>query len=389
MTEDSPFLERKARVPGLDLVGALHAAHTRHGRSYASQVAEMIRLARGAGRISPHEYFQFRLYDSARHDPAAKARFFGHRARVPIHRDLIEREWLAVTTDKVLFYAAMAGFGLPIPRTVALYHEARAFGSTPTLRDGPALARWLREAAPYPLFAKPVEGVGSAGAAWLVGVDRASDRVRSADGRTVAVDQLAAEIAAFGGRGYVFQERLAPSPALLALHGDRLSAVRVLIAWEQGRPAILRATWKVPAGTNVADNFWRPGNMVAAVDPETGTVERVVRGTGESQVEVDAHPDTGGRLAGAVLPGWTGVREACLAAARSLAGLMLQGWDVALSDRGPVFLEVEGDGGAQTLTQFATGRGLLDDRFAAFLAEWRVQAAERREKLSGRRRRRP
>src|SRR3546814_6489185 len=40
---------------------------------------------------------------------------------------------------------------------------------------------------------------------------------------------------------------------------------------------------KIPAGANIADNFWRAGNMLANIDPEHGTILRVLRGTGRSE----------------------------------------------------------------------------------------------------------
>jgi hypothetical protein len=54
---------------------------------------------------------------------------------------------------------------------------------------------------------------------------------------------------------------------------------------------------------------------------------------------MDAHPDTGARIRGAIVPDWQGVRSAML----GLAGLLpypgLIGWDVALMPAGIVIVE--------------------------------------------------
>ena len=39
-------------------------------------------------------------------------------------------------------------------------------------------------------------------------------------------------------------------------------------------------TWKIPAPHNIADNFWRPGNLLAALDRHTGEVKRVTTNVG-------------------------------------------------------------------------------------------------------------
>ena len=48
------------------------------------------------------------------------------------------------------------------------------------------------------------------------------------------------------------------------------------------------------------------------------------------------------------------------------AGIRTQSWDVALTDRGPVFLEVN-FGGDLNLPQLANGKGVLDDTYAEHL----------------------
>jgi hypothetical protein len=378
-----PLLDLEARGPGFNLVRSLKVAREAHGRSVTSQIGEMVRLARGPGRVNPIEYYQFRLYDDRAFDHEAKRRFLGNAVRARYQRECVAHDWLAMTTDKAILYALLRGLSLPHPALRALVHPARTLGSVRALRTLAEAESFLRDPANHPLFGKPADGVGSTGIVAFTGV--VGDELRFADGRRAAVSAFVAELAPFLDRGYLFQERLSPHPGLAASLGGRLSGVRLLVLHEGGEPEVLRATWKIPAGANQADNFWRPGNLVAAIDPETGRVIRIVRGVGIDQEVVDDHPDTGARLFGATLPDWDKVRALVLEAAAAFPGLWLQGWDVALSDRGPVILELEGDGGAQTLTQYATGRGLLDDRFRAFLEAWRSDARRRRRR--GRRKR--
>ncbi|MSP83511.1 MAG: hypothetical protein EXQ94_11445 [Alphaproteobacteria bacterium] len=378
---DQTFLERKARGPGINLARSLKQVRDRHGRSTRSQIGEIMRLAFGPGRVSPFEYFRYRLFDDRTFAAADKARFLGNALRIRYQSSYVARDWLAMTTDKVMFYAVLKGLDLPFPAARALYHPMRNFGTVRALRDADALAAFLRDPGVYPLFAKPADGVGSAGVASLTRYDAEADQLVSADGRHTGVAAFVAELDPYLPRGYLFQERLQTHPSLAPPLGGRLSSLRCLVMIEDGRPVLLRTTWKIPTGSNVADNFWRPGNLVAAVDPETGRVFRIVRGVGVDQGLVDDHPDTGARLNGLTLPAWDKVRALCLEAAAGFPGLWLQGWDIALTDRGPLPLEMEGDGGAQTLTQDAMGRGLLDDRFIVFLAAWRAEAATRRAKL--------
>ena len=128
-------------------------------------------------------------------------------------------------------------------------------------------------------------------------------------------------------------------------------------------PEIVRVGWKIPAGDNMADNFWRPGNMPGcrAVDPMTGVVQRVVDDVYPRLAEVADHPDSGKPLTGMQLPDWQAMREMVVEASRLWGQLPLLGWDIALTDKGPLAVEVEGNGGHPMMTQLAHGRGLLEE----------------------------
>src|SRR3546814_19104706 len=75
------------------------------------------------------------------------------------------------------------------------------------------------------------------------------------------------------------------------------------------RVTTLATALKIPGGDNIADNFWRVGNLLANIDPEPGTILRVLRGTGPGMEEFQQHPATGQQLVGTRMPHWQGARR--------------------------------------------------------------------------------
>jgi hypothetical protein len=63
------------------------------------------------------------------------------------------------------------------------------------------------------------------------------------------------------------------------------------------------------------------------------------------------------------------LKEIVLTAAPIFAGIRSQSWDVALTEHGPVFLEVN-FGGDLNLAQLASGKGALDGGYSEHLTEW-------------------
>ncbi|MGE0294953.1 MAG: sugar-transfer associated ATP-grasp domain-containing protein [Hyphomonadaceae bacterium] len=355
----------------------MRLVHQCSGKSGFTQIREMAELAFGPGMVAPDEYYSYCLYDDDCFTPEAKRRFIGRRVQIALNHLSNDPAWRAIADDKLIFTDAMRAHGFPTVPTVALRHDFRRPSAGHLLRDTRALQDFLREAC-YPLFAKPVAGIFSLGTARLEHFLPQSDELVLAGLGPVPLDRFCQEAEFFAGRyeGYLFQPLLHPHPTIEAICGDRIASVRFVVLLDAKGPCILRTAWKIPTGSNIADNFWRAGNLLASLDRETGRVLRVVCGTGPDQAHPECHPDTGYRLAGAAHPRWDEMRELCLAAAATLPGLRLQAWDVALCREGPLLQEVN-IGGSYRLQQTADGHGMLTTPFREFLdrrlPRWRSQ----------------
>src|SRR5690348_1431739 len=270
------------------------AAATRaSGKSVSAQMRDIVALSRGFGGLSPREYYYFGLYDDSRFPEDEKKRFIGLGVQSQILWRCSDGQYWAISRDKLLFAALMAQHGFPLPNTQAVLHRFRKICSGRPLRSLGDAARFLRQEATYPLFTKPVKGMRSAGSARIDGYDAYTDELQLFPGRRARVDAYLESIERYVDEGYLFQDVQHPHERIRAVCGDRLATVRVvmMVGPEGGVP--FRAVWKVPAGANVADNFWRRGNILCGVDPATGRVTRAICGTGTEQVDVANHPDTG------------------------------------------------------------------------------------------------
>jgi hypothetical protein len=251
----------------------------------------------------------------------------GKQARHPMHLACNNLSLYAAAADNLLFQTLMAGSRLPVPPLLAVTQPGRRVGEAHALGRAYEIARFLREPQIYPLFAKPIAGKYSL---FVISADRydaATDEVLLLGGERIAVESLAADIA--GGTGYVIQRRLDGDARLARLFGPRLWSVRAL-AGPSG-PVIHRAAAKIAIGNNPADNFWRHGNMLGAIELETGIISRVVCGTGAEMSVNEARPDTKRPIVGTLVPQWEALARLVISAAEILTGIRTQSWDVALA----------------------------------------------------------
>ncbi len=363
-----------ARATGARLVGCVGAflqASTASGRPAHSLLAEWLRLRFRRGRIGFSEYLDFRLF-RADLDLESKTAFGGRRAQQALEELLVDAYSRILTLDKVTAHLFLSGLGLPVPRLFAVFGNERRPGPFEALADERELSRFFSTLETARLYVKPAFGVKGKGNFSIVESDSAG--VRTLRGDRLSFAELARRLSACSPFGWMLQENLAAHPTVAERCGVQVSGLRLNVFLGSGEPRILRATWKVNVGGDT-DNFdsGRSGNLVAAVDANTGIVTRVIAGLGLAQREVDVHPVTGRELVGMRLPLWGETLQLVERAARAIPGFICQGWDIALCDRGPVVLEIN-DFGDLDLVQAAHDTGFLDDRFMQMLRDARLEA---------------
>lgn len=354
--------------PRLDLVQNLRAARAL-GVTPGRVISGAARMARGPGHLTQHEYYYYRLYDPSLPREEAR-RFVGKRVQLWLHHKCNDMHWYAVVHDKMLFYAAVSGFGLPVPRTEAVYLSGSRGFASPVIRTPEALDAFLRTSSHYPLFLKPIEGIYSVGALSLAAIE--GDRIRFTTGEVARVDQVVRFVDGLGGegfkligKGYLIQKRLEPHPVLAAAFGPTLATIRFFVLLSADGTAMESAVVKIPLSGHAGDNYWRAGNMLGALE-ETGVIRRVVTGVGAEMRELTDHPETRASLIGLALPDWEQAKRLCLRAAAMFPGIRTQSWDIALTDEGPVVLELN-SGGDLNLHQLAHRRGALTPSYIAHL----------------------
>ena len=363
-----PILDTTEPEKPLPLPMLLTAVQQRYGQSLPKVVTEIARLGFGNGRVSAEEYFDLRLFDEAGLNGANKHEFLGMRGckYVGLTANHVEH-WYACVSNKIVFYTLMAGFGLPTIKTRAYYHPINNLPALGLLRTPADIVTYFNCEGSTPTFGKPVNGSLSLGTVAVDDFDRPENMLVLSNGRRVAPEALAEEVIKAYPTGFLFQEKLVAHPDMQKLVGNRIGTVRVYTFCQDGKPEIHRACWKVASGGNQADNFWRSGNMLAAFDYETGEIKRAILGTGLNQVEVEVHPDTNAKLPGAKLPLWDEVKKLALWASHTCQSVPLIGWDIAVTDRGPVLVEANNTPDFR-LVQMCERRGAYDQRMKDFIA---------------------
>ena len=345
-------------------------------RSYFDLLREIAILQLGKGCLSFDEYVGLRLFDKKLFMGADKKAFVGLKATRKIWGQANYRlDLFALVNNKLASDILFSTHGFPILPTFAMFHERVGRPCPFLLHSEAELRTFLTKSDHYPLFGKPINGYQSIGSESIDRYDPTRDRLVTTVGREISIDTFISYIKKHSSSGYLFQHRVSPHAAVRDICGDRLATVRLLTIVTKGETRLLRACWKIPAGANVADNFWRPGNLLAQLDLEDGRVLRVLRRNGAAYEEITHHPDTGTRILGTVVPNWQEVTLLALDGAKLLEEIPLVGWDIAPIASGAVMVEPNATPDFN-LHQLADRRGILDASFRSFLGERKKHYAD-------------
>ena len=349
----------------------IEAVRQHHGLSAMRQLLDIWQLGRSPARLGPGDYYIYRLFDPQL-SLAQKVEFAGWRMESVLDA-LNDPRWACLGLDKILTAELLAAQGLRCASTIAVYRPGRVrrVGQAAVLSDEASLRAWLRDARNYPFFSKPSASGFGRGACFALGYEASSDSLVLRDGERLAVDAFDLHRADQERLGYLFQRPLRTDPRLQPALGDLVTSLRVMVLYDEDEgPLIHRAFWKLPTGSNMMDNYnnGATGNLAAGLDMASGRITRVINGIGLELREVRQHPDSGADLHTIAVPDWQELKRYVSQLAVVFPLLRFQQWDIALSDQGPMALELNlfATGGSE-LSQLLYRRGLVDETMRRFL----------------------
>lgn len=320
----------------------------RHGRSLPRQFGDQLKLYFTDGVLPPW-YYIFSLDDDG-----------SHRARTFIER---------FETKTCYFRLLKTRKGTPLTDKgrFAEYCTEHGIRTAPILMslDGADPGRPLPE---QDLFVKPTRGRGGRGAErW----DRTGpSSFSSPAGEEVSGEALLARLVELSRhRPLVVQPRLRPHSDLLPITAGALPTTRVLTCLnEAAEPEVIAATLRMSIGQNRTVDNLHAGGIAALIDIASGTLGKTSNLGSDARLGwFSAHPDSGAQIEGRVVPCWEEVKRHAVAAHRHFTDRVVIGWDIAILEDGPIFIEGNGNPDLDIFQRFMR-TGLRKHRFAALLA---------------------
>ena len=357
------YLSATAEAGQFDVMRAIEGLAAKGGPGPVRQGLSMIRLQLGRSKVRPEEYFTYALWRKDRgraflRDFIANRRIKEFNASLNMPARGLAHE---VVNDKVATEALLFARGLPVSKTLAAYApEGAALPDLPylrPLRSAGDLTAFFSDPANLPVFGKPRADSFARGAAAISGLAEPG-KLRFLTGDVVPVEGLAAEIVRDWQQGYVFQPFYQCEATLRPHVGAAMASVRIVTLWTDRGIEPWYAVIRLPAKTAMHDGDAKDERIWGLLDIASGEVVklRILR---DPQADDQRHGnDPDQPFLGFRMPDWARAVELCREAHTSFPGHGIIGWDVFLTDAGPILNEANASPGH--VYQVAAQRPLLN-----------------------------
>lgn len=228
--------------------------------------------------------------------------------------------------DKFRFYEYCNHHNIPTVPILAVYSQREVtYGKELVSKSEPKQS----------IFIKPT--IGARGEGTLAWVYRKDGLYESTQGIVLHWNKVHEYLKALShDKSILVQPFLQNHPSIrdLALHG--LSTIRVVTGITPlGQVEPIAATYKMP---KYEDRIISTNGLNSAIDLKTGKI-----GIGYTYEPLcdgySIHPTTAEAIADRVLPDWNKVLDLVRSAHGHFSGFVFLGWDVALTEQGPILLE--------------------------------------------------
>lgn len=313
------------------------------------------------GRLTFPEYVRLGVFRPDRFTAEERNCLISNELHWPIAHKCNPQGWAAAAEDKALADVIMRSGGVAVPDTLAVIDRSnRSYPGQRKIATEEALRALLAEANGDRLFCKIVHGMVSFGAVRIEGHD--ATHIQCSGQEPVTYRAFLEEVV--GDSAYMVQRELINHPEI-AKFAPALATIRMVNLLDDTGLHVPFAAMKLPQGGNIADAFWRSGNLACDIDVATGVIQKIsVRGLELDYME--DHPSVPG-LMGLQLPYWSELKALNEVAASLYGPIRYQSTDIAITAEGPVVVELNYGGGFD-LPQYASGKGMLTPQVLDYFA---------------------
>ena len=266
----------------------------------------------------------------------------------------------AILADKFYFYLFVSKLGIPTPKVYCYINHSEPLYFDPSFKIDTSLSpeEQLRSLLSngMDVFAKPFNGECGKGVFSL----RVSENSVFVDGSETPLDDV---IDTLLSGNYIIQERVKQHSQMAVLCPSSINTIRLHTVMDKdGHVHPFGVGLRIGRIWNSVDN-WARGGVFVGIDMENGTLKPLGFLKPGYGTTTTVHPDTGVEFNGFEIPFYKEAESMAIQLHRYLYRCHSVGWDIAITEQGPVFIE---GNGLWEISMAQTAHGGLKDEIEGY-----------------------
>lgn len=178
-----------------------------------------------------------------------------------------------------------------------------------------------------------------------------------------------------GNSALVFEQIIHQTAQLDWFNHSSVNTIRFMTClYPDGSSNVIAAFIKIGRDGAFVDNAGSGGNVDAGVDVNTGKIYGSIIFSGfRDTITIEKHPDSNSQLNDVIIDNWSSICEKVCSFQRSMPFLKAIGWDIAITDEGPMVIEMNDFW--DTTGQLFIGRGWREQIRQCYFA-WKEHNAK-------------
>lgn len=239
---------------------------------------------------------------------------------------------IAILRDKSLFGIIASAYGIQTPKVVGVITK----GDNLFLYEDKICIKFddFLKSKPHDLFLKVVDGECADGVYHIT-----SDTHNvTCSGETISIADYVNRLNI--NNRYIIQEKISQQHAALsAIYSKSINTIRLVTVVDPvtNTPCVLSAVLRVGCGISEVDN-WAVGGLCVGIQ-ESGELEKFAFYKPGFGTKVSTHPNSGIIFKGYKIPYFKEAISEAIRFHKILGGIHSIGWDIAITENGPCFIE--------------------------------------------------
>jgi len=248
------------------------------------------------------------------------------------------RKYYIIARNKYLAHLFLESAGIPMPDLFCYYDPVSKTENNTTAYNHDSVLRILKEKNVKACIIKTTETSHGEGVVLIkrIEYENSGCQLYSFNGQVIELSRM------LKNDPLIFERIIEQTEQFTKFNFSSVNTIRFMtILLPDGESKIIAAFLKTGRKGAFVDNAGNGGNIDAAIDIETGEIHSAIQFNGWRKISpITNHPDTEAQLNGVTIENWPEIKNRVLRFQQAMPFLKAIGWDIAITDKGPVVIEI-------------------------------------------------